>query len=215
MSLGIAIVLAVLAFFGDRNRTGPDFVSMMGVGFLSYLTLIFSMQLPWAFRGDIAHMDCLKSLPVAPLPLAIGELAGGLILLAAIQLVLLIGLLGAGGNPALVVTVISFLVPFDVLMLSVSNTLFLIYPERITPGNSADFQMIGRRMLNIFLQFLVLIPALGVPAALAGLAYVLTDFRLPVFAVVAWLLLMAELPLWLFLLASMFTRFDPGTETPP
>ena len=33
---------------------------------------------------------------------------------------------------------------------------------------------------------------------------------LPVFAVTAWVLLAAEVPLWLFLLASMFVRFDPG-----
>ena len=96
-----------------------------------------------------------------------------------------------------------------------SNTLFLIYPVRFAPGTSADFQMVGRMMLFMLLQFLLLIPALGIPAGLAGLAYVLSGFQLPVFAVVAWVLLVAEVPLWLFLLASMFVRFDPGTETPP
>ncbi len=29
-----------------------------------YLTFIFSMQLPWAFRGDLDHIDFLKTLPV-------------------------------------------------------------------------------------------------------------------------------------------------------
>ena len=92
-------MIAVMAFVADRNPAGPDFVSFMGVGFMAYLTFIFSMQLPWAFRGDIVHMDCLKSLPVAPLALAIGELAGGVMLLSAIQLVLLIGLLGSRRKP--------------------------------------------------------------------------------------------------------------------
>lgn len=215
ISLGIGIVIAVMAFVTNRSRPGGDFVSMMGVGFMAYLTFIFSMQLPWGFRGDIVHMDVLKSLPVAPLAVAAGELAGGVVLLAGIQLVLLIGLLGAGGNAALVVTVMAFLVPFDLVMLALSNTLFLIYPVRFAPGTSADFQMVGRMMLLMLLQFLVLIPAMGVPAGLAGLAYVLSGFQLPVFAAVAWVLLVAEVPLWLFLLASMFVRFDPGTETPP
>jgi Putative ABC exporter len=214
ISLLVAVVIGIMAFVGDRNRAGPDFVSIMGVGFLAYLTFIFSMQLPWAFRGDIVHMDCLKSLPIAPLSLAVGELAGGLISLWAIQLVLLTGLLGAGGNPVLIVTVMAFLFPFDVLMLAVSNTLFLIYPVRFAQGTSADFQMVGRTMLVMLLQFLILILALGIPAGLAGLAYVLTGFHLPVFAGVAWVLLMAEVPLWLFLLASTFDRFDPATETP-
>ena len=173
------------------------------------------MQLPWAFRGDIVHMDCLKSLPVTPFAMAIGELTGGLVLLAAIQVVILIGLLGAGGNPALILTVMAFFVPFDLLLLAMSNTLFLIYPVRLSQGTSADFQMVGRKMLFILMQFLILIPALGIPAGFAALAYVLSGFNLSVFAVTAWVLLAAEVPLWLFLLASMFVRFDPGTETPP
>ncbi len=215
ISLGIGATIAVMAFLADRNRTGPDFISIIGVSFMAYLTFIFSMQLPWAFRGDIVHMDCLKSLPVAPIALALGELAGGVTLLAAIQLVLLIGLLGAGGNPALILTVMAFLIPFDLLLLAMSNTLFLIYPVRLAHGTSADFQMVGRTMLFMLLQFLILIPTLGIPAGFAGLAYVLTGFSLPVFAVTAWVLLAAEVPLWLILLASMFERFDPGTETPP
>ncbi len=215
LSLSIGIVIAVLAFLAPRDPNGPDVVSLVGVSFMAYLTFIFCMQLPWAFRGDIVHMDCLKSLPVAPLAVAIGELAGGLALLAGIQLVILIGLLGAGGNPALILTVVAFLIPFDLLLLAMSNTLFLIYPVRFTPGTAADFQMIGRTMLFMLLQVVILVPSLGIPAGFAGVAYWLSGFSLPVFAVTAWVLLAAEVPLWLFLLASMFVRFDPGTETPP
>jgi Putative ABC exporter len=215
ISVGIGITIGAVAFFSQRNPAGPDFVSYMGIGFLAYLTFIFSMQLPWAFRGDIVHMDCLKSLPIAPLAIALGELTGGVMLLAMIQVVLLIGLLGAGGNPVLIVTVMTFLVPFDLLILAMSNTVFLIYPVRHAPGTSADFQLVGRMMLFMLLQFLLLIPAMGIPFGFAGLAYVLSGFSVPVFAVTAWALLVAEVPLWLLLLASMFVRFDPGTETPP
>ena len=56
------------------------------LGFIAYLTFLFAMQLPWAFRGDIDHMDSLKSLPVAPLA------AGGR---RACR-----GRPGAGGHPA-------------------------------------------------------------------------------------------------------------------
>lgn len=215
ISATIGVVIAVMAFLAPRNANSPDFISIIGVSFLGYLTFIFSMQLPWAFRGDIVHMDCLKSLPVAPLAMAVGELTGGLVLLSVIQLVILIGLLGAGGNPVLILTVMAFLIPFDLLLLAMSNTIFLIYPVRFSQGTSADFQMIGRTMLFMLMQFLILIPSLGIPAGFAALAYVLSGFHLPVFAVTAWILLAAEVPLWLFLLASMFVRFDPGTETPP
>ena len=216
VSIGIGVMIGIMAFFAKRNPAGPDLVSFMGIGFLAYLTFIFSMQLPWAFRGDIVHMDCLKSLPIAPLAVALGELTGGVMLLAMIQLVLLAGLLAAGGNPVVILIVMTFLVPFDLLILAMSNTVFLIYPVRPTPGTSADFQLVGRMMLFMLLQFLLLIPALGIPFGFAGLAYVLSGFSAPVFAVTGWILLTAEVPLWLFLLASMFVKFDPGTGwTPP
>ena len=139
----------------------------MGVGFIAYLTFLFAMQLPWAFRGDIDHMDSLKALPVAPLALAAGELAGGVLVLAAIQFVVLAALLAANGSPAVIMTAAAFLVPFDVLMLGVSNLLFLIYPVRIAQSSAADFQLMGRMMLLMLLQFLILIPSLGIPAASA------------------------------------------------
>src|SRR4029077_14127521 len=129
--------------------------------------------------------------------------------LAMIQLVLSMGLLAAGGNPSLILTVMTFLVPFALLLLAMSNTLFLIYPVRFAPGTSADFQVVGRMMLFMLLQFLMLIPALGIPLGFAGLAYVLCGFNAPVFAVTAWVLLAAEVPLWLFLLASLLVRVAP------
>ena len=61
----------------------------------------------------------------------------------------------------MIVTAVAFLVPFDVLMLAVSNTLFLIYPVRFAQGTSADFQLVGRMMLFMLLQFLILIPGPG------------------------------------------------------
>ena len=161
----------------------------MGLGFIVYLTFLFAMQLPWAFRGDIDHMDSLKALPVAPLALAAGELAGGVLVLAAIQFVVLAALLAANGEPAVVITAAAFLIPFDVLMLGVSNMLFLIYPVRLVQSNAPDFQLMGRMMLLMLLQFLILIPGLGIPAAFGGLAFWLSGFWWPAFAVTSWLLL--------------------------
>ena len=186
----------------------------MGLGFIAYLTFIFAMQLPWAFRGDIDHMDSLKTLPVAPLALAAGELAGGVLVLAAIQLVVLAALLAANGSPAVIMTAAAFLVPFDVLMLGVSNLLFLIYPVRMVQTNAADFQLMGRMMLLMLLQFLILIPSLGIPAAIGGIVFWLSGFYWPAFAATSWLVLVAELPLVLILLAWVFERFDPSTEMP-
>jgi ABC-2 type transport system permease protein len=214
ISLGIGCMLLVMALFlPGENEKSAIFIPTMGLGFIGYMTFLFTMQLPWAFRGDIDHMDSLKTLPVAPLALAAGELAGGVLVLAAIQFVVLAALLAASGNLTVILTAATFLVPFDVLMLGASNILFLIYPVRMVQSN-ADFQLMGRVMLLMLLQFLILIPSLGIPAAFGGIVYWLSGFSWPAFAATSWLVLMAELPLLLFVLAWVFQRFDPSTEMP-
>ena len=82
-------------------------------------------------------------------------------------------------------TAAAFLLPFDVLMLVVSNSLFLIYPVRMLPSSAADFQFFGRTMLFVLLEMLILLPALGIPAGLGGIAYLISGFSWPVFAVTA------------------------------
>ena len=217
MSLGIGCMLLVMALFmpgGNERSVSAVVIPSMGLGFLSYLTFLFGMQLPWAFRGDIDHMDSLKTLPVAPLALATGELAGGVLVLAVIQSVVLAALLAASSNLAVIVTAAAFLIPIDVMMLGVSNILFLIYPVRLAQSSAADFQLMGRMMLVMLLQFLILIPSLGIPAAFGGIVYWLSGFYWPAFAATSWLVLVAELPLVLTVLAWVFERYDPSTETP-
>ena len=68
-------------------------------------------------------------------------------------------------------------------MLGISNTLFLIYPVRMVQSNAADFQLMGRLMLLMLLQFLILIPGLGIPAALGGVVFWLSGSSWPAFAV--------------------------------
>ena len=215
ISLGIGCVLLVMALvLPGRGEGQAILIPTMGISFIAYLTFLFAMQLPWAFRGDIDHIDSLKTLPVAPLALAAGELAGGVLVLAAIQFVVLAALLAAKGSVAVIMTAATFLVPFDALMLGVSNILFLIYPVRLVQSNAADFQLMGRMMLLMLLQFLLMIPSLGIPAAIGGIVYWLSGFYWPAFAATAWLVLVAELPLLLMVLASVFQRFDPSTEMP-
>ena len=215
ISLLIGVGLFIIAFSVPKGGPGAEMVTpSMGIGILVDLSFIFAMQLPWAFRGDIDHMDCLKSLPVSPLALVAGELAGGLILLATIQVVMMAALLATGTSPLLTSATAAFLLPFDLLMLTASNLVFLIYPVRMMPGTSADFQFVGRMMLFMLLQMLILLPSLGIPAGFGAIAFWISGFSWPAFAVTAWLVLVAELLPLLMLLAWTFIRFDPSTQTP-
>ena len=90
----------------------------------------------------------------------------------------------------------------------------MIYPVRMAQSTSADFQFVGRTMLFAVLQMLILVPCLGIPATIGATAYMLTGYSLPVFLATSWLVMAAELPLALFVLASRFDRFDPSLHMP-
>src|SRR5262249_36098254 len=66
-SLATAAMFVIASLLSSRRPGGPVFPPGAGVGLSVYLTFIFSLQLPWAFRGDLDHMDFLKTLPVRSL----------------------------------------------------------------------------------------------------------------------------------------------------
>ena len=194
---------------------GPTVLPAIAIGMIFYLTFIFSMQLPWAFRGDLDHIDFLKTLPCSPARVAAGELAGGVLILTGIQ-VILFGLITAlePANWPILLGAAVFSLPFNVLLLSLNNILFLIYPVRMPGGTTFDIQMMGRMMLFMFLQFLLLIPLVGIPAVVGLLAYFLSGYSWTAFAITSWLVLMAELVPLVLGVAWAFQRFDISTETP-
>jgi hypothetical protein len=187
----------------------------MGIGMVFYLTFIFTMQLPWAFRGDIDHIDFLKTLPLPAGVVAAGELAGGVLLLTAIQVILFAALTAmAPTSWPLLLAAAAFSLPFNGLLMAINNLLFLFYPVRMPAGGTFDFQMMGRASLFMFLQFVLLVPLLGLPAALGGIAYFLAGYSRWAFAVTTWLVLAAELLPLVLAVAWAFERFDVSTQTP-
>lgn len=208
------------AFFGgwtaatSRGFRGAGAWSGMALGMLAYLTFLCSFQLPWAFRGDIDHIDSLKTLPIRPLVLAGGELAGGISVLLAMQLsvVVLFGLLGM--SPPILATVAVFALPVDALLLAINNVIFLIYPVRFVPSGAADFQFMGRAMVFMLLQMLALSLCLGLAAALGGIAYFISGASWLVFGITSWTAIVLELLPFLWALGWAFDRFDPATQTP-
>jgi hypothetical protein len=216
----VLISVMLFIFFGGwtaatshgQHATGVS--SFGAVGIMAYLTFLFSFQLPWAFRGDIDHMDLLKTLPVRPLALAGGELAGGVAVLVAMQLCAVVLFRVMGMSRSLLLPVVAFAVPVDALLLAINNLLFLIYPVRFVPSGTADFQFMGRAMLFMLLEMLALLPSLGLAAAFGGIAYFASGRSWILFGITSWIVIMLELPLFLWGLGWAFERFDPATQTP-
>ncbi len=197
------------------NGPGVVAVPMMGIAMTMYLTLLFTIQLPWAFRGDVDHIDFLKTLPIHPVILTVGELAGGVLLLTLVQLLLFVLFTAAAPAGVLItLTTAAFLPPFNAMLLSLTNLMFLIYPVRAPVAGTFDFQTMGKWMFFFFFQMVLLLLLLAIPAALGGLAYLVSGYSPAAFGITTWLMLSAELPPLVMLVAWAFLRFDPSTETP-
>ncbi|MGP0065293.1 MAG: putative ABC exporter domain-containing protein [Isosphaeraceae bacterium] len=215
--LGFAVVFLVMsrAIAPGLNGPGAGLAPAMGIAMTMYLSFVFSMQLPWAFRGDIDHIDFLKTLPMHPMILALGELGGGVLLMTLIQLVMFaLFAAAAPAGVAVTLTAIAFSLPFNAMLFSMGNLLFLVYPVRLVSGTTFDFQTFGRMMLFFMLQTLLMFPLFGIPAAMGGLAYLFSGYSPAAFAATAWVILVAELVPILMLVAWAFHRFDPSTQTP-
>jgi Putative ABC exporter len=217
-SMALVIMFCAIPLFAPAPTSGvqaASFVPLIGVGMTFYLTFIFSMQLPWAFRGDLDHIEVLKTLPVRPALLSAGELAGGTLMLTGIQLLLfIIVTIFTRADWLLMLLSGAFCLPLNGLVLALNNFLFLLYPVRHPGGATFDMQVFGKMMLFMMLQFLLLLPLLGIPAALGGGVAFLVGGSWPAFLITAWVLLAAEVVSLIFAVAWAFLRFDVSTETP-
>jgi Putative ABC exporter len=216
MSVSLCAVILLGMAFSKTGGSSQQVPVTAGIGLISYLTFLFSMQAPWAFRGDIDRMDWLKMLPASSLAIAIGELVGGVLLLTSIQLVVFVATAAISPSTITVAAAAAaFCVPINTVLLASNNFLFLLYPVRTSMGASFDLQIFGRMMLSLLLQLVILLPAMGLPVLFGAVAYVAFDWSVPAFAITAWVVLVAELPVLFMGVAWAFERFDPSLHTPP
>ncbi len=188
----------------------------LGVGVISYISFLFIMAFPISFRGDIDHLDFLKTLPIRPLALAAGELTGCAVVLTAVQLAVLAIYGVATASVGFLLPAAAVLaLPCNTILLAASSLAFLIYPVRRAQGASADLNMIGRGLMSFLIQLAHRVAAAwDRPRAWRAAAYLASDSSLPLMLATACLTLLVELWPMTILVAQAFERFDPSTETP-
>ncbi len=185
-----------------------------GLGAIFYFMFLFQMALPVSFRGDVNHLDVLKSLPMRPLAIAAGELVGPALVFAVVQLAT-VGVYAVTtqtlGPPMIAVAALAF--PVDVILLAGSSLAFLLYPLPKVSG-VADLNSLGRRLMYLVIHGLVLGPLLGVAAGMGFMAYVVSGGSWAATIATGLGVLVAEIVPMTMLVALAFERFDVSTETP-
>jgi hypothetical protein len=219
----VVFVLFILALsllppmLASQGEGGQDTSLRPVLSIMVFLMSIFMVwMLPYDFRGDVDRMDLLKSLPLPPSRLVIGQLLAPVLLLSAQQLICLIVIEAVlGGLGPVLLAAAFFAVPFNALVFEVMNLLFLWFPTRMVHSSAADFQLIGRQMLLMFGLYFILILLALVVWLVGFLVYLLAGQSWPAALAVAWGLLVGLCTALVPLLALAFRQFDVARDTPP
>lgn len=186
-------------------------------GLLVWMTMFLGPVVAFDFRADVDRMDALKSLPIAPWPLALGQLAAPVVLVTALQWLAMAPLAYFAGSRTGFWGVAALALPFNLLLFAVENLMFLWFPSRLAAGAapSGDLQALGRFVLLFFAKMLALGLAGGFAAALGLALYFATGHNLAAALAAGWIG-MAGVALALTpLIALAFTKFDVAGDIPP
>jgi hypothetical protein len=182
------------------------------IGAVAYVTFLISAQIPFGFRGDYQRMDLIKSLPIRPLAVAVGQLAVVVAMLTLLQwLILAAGAIALPASAAELLLAGLFAFPFTWIVFGMEDLLFLLFPSPMVTTGSEGFLKMGRVMLFMLAKFLALGACAVLAAVPAGIVYVISKST-PAAALVAWCALLIPGIAILAVIAWAFQRYDVGAE---
>jgi hypothetical protein len=226
---GIFLAGPLLAAVGERGD-GSQFGTVLGIAVL-WLTVFLTPLLPFDFRGDVDRMAVLKTLPIRPWRLAVGQMLTPVLLATLMQWALLsiLGLLEvwrrwnaadlsgqAFLDPDVVILLacFAFAFPFNFLLFGVENLLFLLFPTRVMATAPGDFQAMGRNLVYTLAKLMTLGMATFAAVLVGGVVFWLTGENLSLSVLAAWPVVVVFAAGLLPLIALAFRSFDVTRDAP-
>lgn len=238
LMLWMVVVGGILTQAVLPKSDGNHPVQWIVAGFVSVVFLLTFFLGPQLFRNDfrsdLPHMDWLKSLPLPPWQIVLGEILAPWCLLVGLQWLLLVAMAGVSvglewpDGPALpqwrgpiLIAAAMLVPPVDFLLLCLPNAAALLFPAWVSTGGlrQPGIEVMGQRMIFALGQMLVLVLALF-PAALLGwgIRWAISGWTGPAMALwvtalvvtVAWTIEGVFVIRWL---GMAFARFDASAES--
>lgn len=182
-----------------RNLT----IAYVFFGFILPRTLICD------FRGDLSRMEIYKTLPIAPWRICAGQLVVQVFITYLIALTMIASVLifddGFGPSAALAFAV--FALPLIVLLYAVENTVHLLFPVKLVPMGQADFEFLGRALVEFIAKAIVILAAAGASAAVGLLTLTRLNSSLVLSALASWMTLVLIGLVMLVVMQFAFRRF--------
>lgn len=191
--------MAGISVTGDRGLVMIFFF----FGFILPRTLICD------FRGDLSRMETYKTLPIAPWRICMGQLLVQVLLSYGVALTMIVSFLvfddHLGASVALALA--AFALPFILLLYAVENTIFLLFPAKPVPMGRADFEFLGRSLIEFIMKTVVILFAVSLAFGVGVVTFMGLRTTLVLPGLASWLTLTLIAGLATIVMQYAFRRF--------
>jgi hypothetical protein len=212
----VILVLVACAGAGGVAHAGRDAQSLMSLVVISLgISVFLSTLLKFDFRGDLDHLDVLRSLPIRPTAIAVGELIAPALVLSCVQgLILVAAVVWGHVPPEWVGLAATLVVPVNLLLVGTENLFFLLFPSQQATAVAGDMGMFGKQSVVLMCRLIVLLLVAIIAAAAGVAAYVLAGRSLAVGTIAAGFVLACGVVGTVLLIGLVYDHFDPSVDTP-
>ena len=219
LAFALTIPLGLCCLPALSGATGLMLVMNVTAGLAFYSFLLLPASMPFDLRRDLDRITVLKSLPLSPMRIVLGQLSAPIVITSVFQLVTLVAtMIISPFSPVYFLIAIAILWPFNLFIFGLENLLILWYPYRL---NQEGVQIFLRSILAFTAKgMLFAVGAVGI-LVWAFVAKWLGGLLLPhspqlaisvLFSLGAILGLLSIAGAVIRLLAKSFERFDPACD---
>ncbi len=215
IAMAVPGVLAMLPIVVVKDPTAVAIQTAAALAFYSFLLLPTALK--FDFRRDLNRMAILKTLPIRPVALVIGQISTPAWLAFGLQaLVLAVTCLLRPYSPTLLVGTLLVLLPLNFLVFAVDNLLYLLFPYRL---NQEGMELFLRTTLTFTAKGLIFAVGMALTLVWSFVAHHVAR-QVPgvdpaiVFLIGGCVLLWTSVTTATILLARAFHRFDPAQDIP-
>ena len=174
-----------------------------------FIAFILPRNLICDFRGELSRMEIYKTLPIAPWRICAGQLVVQVLLGYVIALIIIASALVFEDSVTTQVALVlaAFALPLTFLIYAVENTVHLLFPTKLVAMGRADFEFLGRSIVEFIAKTAFVWAAIAASGAVGLVALRMSGNTWVLPGVASWLTLTMIGLLTLIALQFAFRRF--------
>lgn len=174
-----------------------------------FIAFILPRNMVCDFRGDLSRMEIYNTLPIAPWRICAGQLVVQTLLGYGIALTIIASALVVEESVTtqVALTLAAFALPLTFLIYAVENTVHLLFPTKLVAMGRADFEFLGRSLVEFIAKTIFIFAAIAASIAVGWATFRTMGTTLVLPGLASWLTLTLIGLLTLVALQYAFRRF--------